>query len=176
MGIKSIPDKASWTDTKKIIDAHLRRAPYWPGDSKQLITTEANAVASVWWEEVITFYCQPPVSDLFIEESCFNGKGFEMIAHIDQHFNPSNAVDSLGYIFDLIDIKQLDQESVITLKARFLMVFSNLKMGVFGLTLRSKLVLCFAHCFTRTKPRFRSFARVAIPSPRPPSKHLWNSA
>ena len=99
-----------------------------------------------------------------------------MIAHIDQHFNPSGAVDSLGYIFDLIDIKQLDQESVITLKACFLMVFSNLKMGVFGLTLRSKLVLCFAHCFTSTKPWFRSFGWVAIPSLRPPSKQLWNSA
>jgi hypothetical protein len=128
MGIKPITDKASWTDVKKIIDARLRRAPYWPGDSKQIITTEANAAASVWWEEVIAFYCQPPVSDLFVEESCFDGKGFEMIAHID---NSSGAVDSLGYIFYLIDIKQLDQESVITLKLKacFLAVFSNLKMG-----------------------------------------------
>ena len=110
MGIKPITDKASWTDAKKIIDACLQRAPYWPGESKQLITTEANGV---WWEEVIAFYCKPPVSDLFVEESRFDGKRFEMIAHIDQHFNPSGAVDSLAYIFDLIDIKQLDQESVI---------------------------------------------------------------
>jgi hypothetical protein len=90
---------------------------------------EANAAASVWWEEVISFYCRPLVSDLFLEESCFDGKGFEMITHINHHFNPFGAVNSLGYIFDLIDIKQLDQESVITLKARFSMVFSNLKMG-----------------------------------------------
>ena len=40
-----------------------------------------------------------------------------MIAHINHHFNLSGAVNTLGYIFDLIDIKQLDQESVITLKA-----------------------------------------------------------
>jgi hypothetical protein len=30
-GIKPITDKDSWTDAKKIIDARLRRAPYWPG-------------------------------------------------------------------------------------------------------------------------------------------------
>jgi hypothetical protein len=104
MGIKPITDKDSWIDAKKIIDARLRRAPYWPGESKQLITTDDNAAASVWWEEVIAFYCKPPVSNLFVEESRFDGKGFEMIAHIDQHFNPSGAIDSLGYIFDLIDI------------------------------------------------------------------------
>jgi hypothetical protein len=67
--------------------------------------------------------------DLFVEESRFDEKGFEMITHIDQHFNPSGAVNLLGYIFDLIDIKQLDQESVISLKARFSKVFSAVTMG-----------------------------------------------
>jgi hypothetical protein len=133
MGIKPITDKDSWTDAKKIINAHLRRAPYWPGKSKELVTTDANAAARVWWEEVITYYCKPPVSDLFVDEHRFDGKGFEMIAHIDQHFNPSGAVDSLGYIFDLIDIKQSDQESVVTLKARFSKAFSALKMGGIGI-------------------------------------------
>ena len=70
-----------------------------------LITTDANATASVWWEEVITYFCKPSVLDLFVEEHRFDGKGFEMIAHINQHFNPSSAVNSLGYIFDLINIK-----------------------------------------------------------------------
>ena len=135
---------ASWTDAKKIIDARLRRAPYWPGESKQLITMDANTAASVWWEAVIAFYCQPLVSDLFVEESCLDGKEFEMIAHIDQHFNPSGAVDSLGYVFDLIDIKQLDQESVITLKAHVLTVFCNLKMG--GISIDSALQLGFMLC------------------------------
>ena len=133
MGIKSITDKDSWTEAKKIINARLRRAPYWPGESKELITTDANAAASIWWEEVIAFYCKPPVSDLFVEEHRFDGKGFEMIAHIDQHFNPSGAVDSLAYIFDLIDIKQTEQESVVTLKARFSKAFSALKMGGIGI-------------------------------------------
>ncbi len=67
-----------------------------------------------------------------------------MIAHINQHFNPSNAVDSPGYIFDLIDIKQLDQELVITLKAHFLTVFSNLKMG--GISIDSALQVGFMLC------------------------------
>ena len=133
LGIKPITNNESWIDAKKIIDAQLRRAPYWPGDSKELVTTDANAAASVCWEEVIAFYCKPPVSDLFVEEHRFDGKGFEMIAHIDNHFNPSRAVDSLGYIFDLIDIKQLDQESVVTWKARFSHLFSALKMGGTGI-------------------------------------------
>ena len=56
-----------------------------------------------------------------------------MIAHIDLHLNPLGAVDSLSYIFDLIDIKQTEQESVVTLKARFLKAFSALKMGGIGI-------------------------------------------
>jgi hypothetical protein len=98
MGIKPITDKDSWTDAKKFINARLRRAPYWPGESKELVTTNANAAASVWWEEVIVYYCQPPVSNLSVEEHCFDSKGFEMIAHINQHINPSGAVELLGYI------------------------------------------------------------------------------
>ncbi len=91
--------------------------PYWPGESKTLITTEANAATSIWWEEIITYYCKPPVLDLFVKEHQFDGKGFKMIDHIDQHFNPLDSVDSLGYIFYLINIKQSEQESVVTLKA-----------------------------------------------------------
>ncbi len=115
MGIKNITDKESWSEAKKIIDARLCRAPYWPGKPRALVTTSLNAAASVWWEKVIAYYCKPPVSDLFVEEHRFDGKGFEMIAHIDQHFNPLGAVDSLGYIFDLINIKQAKQESVVAL-------------------------------------------------------------
>jgi len=144
MGIKNITYKESWTEAKKIIDARLRRAPYWPGESKELITTELNAAASIWWEEVIAYYCKPPVSDLFVEEHRFDGKGFEMIAHINQHVNPSGAVDSLGYIFDLIDIKQAEQESVVTLKARFSKAFSALKMG--GIRIDSVLQVGFMLC------------------------------
>ena len=68
MGIKNITDKESWTEAKKIIDAHLCRAPYWPGESKELVTMDLNAAASIWWEEFIAYYCKPPVSDLFVEE------------------------------------------------------------------------------------------------------------
>jgi hypothetical protein len=67
-----------------------------------------------------------------------------MIAHIDHHFNPSGAIDSLGYIFDLIDIKQLDQKSVVTLKARFSRHFSALKMG--GIGIASALQVGFILC------------------------------
>ncbi len=141
LGIKPITDKHSWTEAKKIINARLGRAPYWLGESKELITMDANASASVWWEDVIAYYCQPPELDLFVEECCFDGKGFEMIAHIDQHFNPSGAVDSLAYIFDLINMKRLDQESIVTLKARFSCLFTALKMG--GISIDSALQVGF---------------------------------
>ncbi len=52
-----------------------------------------------------------------------------MITHINQHLNPSGAVDSLAYIFDLINIKQTDHESVVTLKAWFSRLFTALRMG-----------------------------------------------
>jgi hypothetical protein len=108
LGIKPIKDKDSWINAKKVIviDAHLHRAPYWSGPSKNLITTSENATASGWWEEVLAFFCEPPVSDLFAGETKFDGKGFERLECIDHHFHPSGAVDSLGYIFDLIDIKK----------------------------------------------------------------------
>ena len=65
LGIKDVTDKESWTEAKKIIDARLRRHPYSPGpDSKLLITTADNAVASTWWEEVINYYIKPPILDL----------------------------------------------------------------------------------------------------------------
>jgi hypothetical protein len=41
-----------------------------------------------------------------------------MINHINKYFNPSCTVNSLGYIFDLIDVKQALDESVITLKGK----------------------------------------------------------
>jgi hypothetical protein len=40
-----------------------------------------------------------------------------MIEYIDKYFNPSGAVDSLSHIFDLINIKQTQDKSVITLEA-----------------------------------------------------------
>ncbi len=79
--------------------------------------------------------------DLFVEESRFDGKGFEMIDYINKHFNPSGAVNSLGYIFDLIDIKQGQDEPVVTLRARFLRVFASLKMG--GVEIASSLQVGF---------------------------------
>ena len=146
LGIKDVTDKETWLDAKKIIAAHLRRHPYSPGpDSKILITTTANAIASAWWEEVINFYIKPPISDLFVEESHFDGKGFEMIDHIDRYFNPSGTVDSLSHIFDLINIKQAAAENVISLKARFSRVFASLKMGASLLTRPSKWGSCYAH-------------------------------
>jgi len=111
LGLKDITDKDSWIEAKKIIDDRLRRPPFCPGpESKILLTTNANAVTSAWWEEVVNYYLEPPISDLFVEESRFDGKGFEMIAHIDKYFNPSGTVDSLSHIFDLIDIKQAPAE------------------------------------------------------------------
>jgi hypothetical protein len=112
---------------KKVIDARLRCALFWPGPSKSLVTTANNAVASAWWEweEVILYHCKPPVLDLFVKESRFKSKGFEMIAYIDTHFNPSGAVDSLGYIFNMIDIKQAPEELVVILKACFSSVFAS---------------------------------------------------
>ncbi len=77
------------------------------------VTTNANATASVWWEKVIAFYCQPPVSDLFVEEHHFDGEGFKMITHMDQHFNLPGAINLLGYIFDLIEIRQSDKAVIL---------------------------------------------------------------
>ncbi len=51
-----------------------------------------------------------------------------MIDHIDQYFNPSTAVYLLGYIFELINIKQGLEENLVALKSQFSWVFASLKM------------------------------------------------
>jgi hypothetical protein len=156
---KDITDKETWINAKKIIDARLRRPPYCPSpDSKTLVTTTDNQVASACWEEVMNYYVKPPISDLFVEESCFDGKGFEMINHIDKYFHPSGTVDSLGYIFNLINTKQASAESVITLKARFSQLFASLKLG--GVAIDSALQVGFMlrallpqyHCIVQDFP------------------------
>jgi hypothetical protein len=107
------------------------------------MTTE-NTPASAWWEEVLVYHCKPPMSNLFVKESQFNGKGFEMIAYIKAHINPLGAVDSLGYIFDLINIRQAVDESIVTLKAQFTHFFVSLKMG--GISIDSALQVRFMLC------------------------------
>jgi hypothetical protein len=118
LGLKDITDKESWINAKKIINARLRRPPNCPSpNSKALVTTKDNQVTSSWWEEVMNYYVKLPISDLFVEESQFDGKGFEMNKHIHKYLYPSGTANSLGYIFDLINVKQASDESVITLKA-----------------------------------------------------------
>ncbi len=145
LGLKDITDKDLWIDAKKIVDARLCRPPYCLGpNSKVLVTTKDNQDASSWWEDVINFYVKPPISDLFVEESQFDGKVFKMIKHIDKYFNPSGTVDSLSYIFNLINIKQALDESVITLKALFSPLFASLKLG--GIAINSALQVGFMLC------------------------------
>jgi hypothetical protein len=127
----------------------LSRASFWPGTLKELVTTANNAVASAWWEEMIVYHCKPPVLDLFIEESHFDSKGFEMmIAYIDAHFNLSGAVNSLVDFFDPIDIKQAPEESAVMLKARFSRVFASLKTG--GISIDASLQVGFMLCSLRS--------------------------
>ncbi len=134
LGLKDIIDKDSWIEASKIINARLRHSPYSPSTtSKALVTTPKNQAASSWWEEAFYYYVKPPISDLFVENPQFNQKGFKIIACIDQYFHPLGAVDSLGYIFQLIDIMQGANEPVITLKVRFSCLFVLLKMGVINI-------------------------------------------
>ncbi len=74
----------------------------------------------------------------------FYGKGFKMLAHINNHFNPSCAVDMLIHIFDLIDLKKKGNKPVVSLKAQFLQVFLSLKMG--GIFIDSALQVGFMLC------------------------------
>jgi hypothetical protein len=129
LGIKTIVNKETWIDAKTVIDAPLRCPSYWPGSSKQLITTAENPAASGRWDEVVAFFCKPPVFNLFVKVPEFDGKGFEMLAYINSHFNPSGAADSLSHIFDLIDIKQKVDKLEVSLKACFSRVFLSLKIG-----------------------------------------------
>jgi hypothetical protein len=58
-----------------------------------------------------------------------------------KYFNPSGAVDSIGYIFDLIDIKQASDISIITLNAWLSHLFASLKLG--GIAINPALQVAF---------------------------------
>ncbi len=58
--------------------------------------------------------------------------------------HPSGAVDVLGYIFDLINIKQKDNEPFFFLKVHFSQSFSSLKLG--GISIDSALQVSFMLC------------------------------
>jgi hypothetical protein len=65
-------------DAKKIMDSCQRCSAFWPHPtSKALVTSKENLVTSAWWEELLYHYMKPPISNLFVRESCFDGKGFE---------------------------------------------------------------------------------------------------
>jgi hypothetical protein len=120
MGLKDITNKDSWIKAKAAIDSRLHRDPFWPSPtSKALIPMSDNVVTSNWWEELLYFCLKSLVRDLFVEESRFDRKGFKMIEYISKYLHLSGVVNSLGYIFDLINIKQASNELVVTLKACF---------------------------------------------------------
>jgi hypothetical protein len=64
-----------------------------------------------------------------------------MINYIDKHFNPSATVDLLGYIFNLIDIKQGQDKPVVTLRVQFSHIFASQKLG--GVDIASSLQVGF---------------------------------
>jgi hypothetical protein len=97
--------------------------------SMPVFVAPPSAPAPTQRHSSLNYYVKPPISDLFVEESQFDGKGFKMINHIDKYFNPSGAVDSLGIIFDLINVKQASDESVITLEAWLSRLFASLKLA-----------------------------------------------
>jgi hypothetical protein len=99
-----------------------------------------------------------------------------MIGHIDKYFSPSGAVNSLSYIFDLIDIKQALDESVITLKAWFSRLFASLKLGGVALTQRCRLGSCSGPFSPTAMGWFRTFALVATLCPHPHFNSLWTNA
>ncbi len=76
-------------------------------------------VAPLYWrsDTHTHTHTHTPVSDLFVSETKFDGKGFEWLEYIDRHFHPSWAVNLLRYIFDLIDIKQKDDKLIVSLMA-----------------------------------------------------------
>jgi hypothetical protein len=94
-------------EAKKVINAHLWQFPYSPSTtSKALVTTPENQASSSWCKKYYFSTLNLPCpTHLFVDESSrFDSKGFEMIMHIDKYFNPSDVVDSLGYICELINI------------------------------------------------------------------------
>ncbi len=130
LGIKEITDKASWIEAKKEINACLCCSPYHPSPTlKALITMPENQVNSSWWKVVPYFNIKSTISNLFVKNPAFDGKGFEMIDPIEKDVNPLGAIDFLGYIFQLINIKQKADEEVISIKAHLLRLFASLKMG-----------------------------------------------
>ena len=79
-----------------------------------------------------------------------------MLAYINNHFNPSAAVDTLSSIFDLIDLKQKEDKQVVSLKAQFLWVFATLKMGGISIDLALQVGFMLRALISRIRLLYRS--------------------
>ena len=76
-----------------------------------------NRLASTWWESTVYYLVKKPVIDLFVGSSLFNGKGFEMIKKIKDHFSPSGLVEAINKLLALCNLQQAPSEDIVSLKA-----------------------------------------------------------
>ena len=115
-----ISDKPSYLKCLPFIKVLLRNDLYSTGLSDDsLVTTPENKEASVWWEMVLWTATDSAAQDVFTSSgSQFDGKGFEMLAALEHHFNPSGRVNAIAKLIALCDLKQEEKEELVTLKKR----------------------------------------------------------
>lgn len=115
-----ITDKATYLKCLPFIKVLLRNLLYSTGLSDgSLVTTPENQEASGWWEMVLWGATDSAAQDVFTSSgNQFDGKGFEMLAALEHHFNPSGRVNAIAKLIALCDLKQEDKEELVTLKKR----------------------------------------------------------
>ena len=86
-----ISDKPSYLKCLPFIKVILRNDLYSTGLSDDsLVTTPENKEASGWWEMVLWGATDSAAQDVCTSSgSQFDRKGFEMLAALEHHFNPS---------------------------------------------------------------------------------------
>lgn len=109
-------------DLQELIDYYLRLPEYSTRCSNDaLITDSSNTEASQFWEGQICVAVKDGALHFLFENtgSKFHGKGFKMLAVLNQHCCPDSVVNVFTTLMSLFKDVQSDSESILEFHSRF---------------------------------------------------------
>jgi len=108
-----IKDSTAYLDVHDMIQYYLHQPKYATQHSDEaLVTTPSNVIASLFWEgRIWNAVCEGSLRFLFDNKgTLYHGKGFEMLAVLDQHCRPDTIVNAFSMLMSLFNDVQSPPE------------------------------------------------------------------
>jgi hypothetical protein len=117
-----IKDAKAYLDVHDMIQYYLRQPEYATQRSDDaLVTTPSNVVASLFWEgQLRNAVREGSLRFLFDNKgTLYHGKGFEMLAVLDQHCRPDTISNAFSTLMSLFNDIQGPSEPILEFRSRF---------------------------------------------------------